>query len=119
MVLADVVIYAGRFVVYSTVVFAALTPLAGLACKARWGGLKETRGGRCAVSIALFHSYLRNSHFILAVFLPFMLLALPALNSLKPKPMGKIFGGGKILPQRRMFEYQETRFRKESKREKS
>ena len=35
----------------SVVVFAVLAPLAGLACKGRWGGLKEARGGCCAASI--------------------------------------------------------------------
>jgi hypothetical protein len=77
--------------VYAVVVFAALLALGLVACKGRWGGLKETPGGRCAVNIALFHQFLSNSSFILAVVLLFNLFALPAINSPKTKPIGKIF----------------------------
>jgi hypothetical protein len=38
------------------------TPTWGLvARKARWGGLKEARGGRCAANIALLKPYLRKT----------------------------------------------------------
>jgi hypothetical protein len=50
---------------YAVVVFAALAPLAGLTCKGRLGGLKEARGGRCAVSIALTRQYLRALYLFL------------------------------------------------------
>jgi hypothetical protein len=74
-----------HFVVFAVVVFAALLALGLVACKGRLGGLKETRGGRCAASIAFIHSYLRNRIFILAVSFGSVLFALLTINSQKRK----------------------------------
>jgi len=45
-------LHCWRFVMYAAVVFAALAPLAGLACKGRLGGLKAAQGWPCAANIA-------------------------------------------------------------------
>jgi len=58
------------------------------------GGLKAARGGCYATSIVLFHSYLKNLQFILAMALFFNLSALPSFNF--PKDKAKIFDTLKI-----------------------
>jgi hypothetical protein len=87
-----------HFAVYAVVVFAALLALGLVACKGRLGGLKEARGGRCATIIALFFVFKKIS-FILTVILLLVLFAFPAHNSLKTKPLGKIFAPTKNFAQ--------------------
>jgi hypothetical protein len=53
---------------YAMVVFAALLALGLVACKARWGGLKETRGGRCAVRITYFFVFKKLPFYSCRVF---------------------------------------------------
>jgi hypothetical protein len=74
------------------VVFAALAPLAGLACKGRWGGLKEAQGGRCFCLQCLS----RWSFYKQGFSLPHLALSTFRLSRLQlPKTWGKIFGGRK------------------------
>jgi len=56
------------------------------------GAVVKIREAGVVLSALRIFSYLRNSHFILAVFLPFMLFAFPAFNlQLPKKAIGKIF----------------------------
>jgi len=52
--------------------------------KPAWAVVKIREAG-VVLSALRIYSYLRNSHFILAVFLPFMLFALPASTLQKTK----------------------------------
>jgi hypothetical protein len=68
-----------RFVAYAVVVFAALLALGLVACKSRLGGLKEARGGRCAVRITYLFVFKEFPFYSYCSF-AFLLFALPAYN---------------------------------------
>jgi hypothetical protein len=71
-----------HFVVFATVVLLRPRLWAGSASQGRLGGLKDARGGSCAVSI-MYLSVFKKPLFIFAVVLLFMPFALPAFNSPK------------------------------------
>jgi len=53
-----------HFVAYAVVLFASASCWGSTPRKARWGGLKEARGGRCAATIAYFVVFRTTSLFL-------------------------------------------------------